>query len=323
MGLRRLCSLSINSVLSTEAFVHLTQLSSLAYLKLAQYADDLDIPSALPSSAFQFLTELTAGDMAFDKCIQILELMGQGSVLQSLSIEYHEYPVVDTSQWPRLIHTIAATCSVDCLRKLHISDYDEMDVEAEVDFAAPGLQVTSDDITPLLKFANLKNLCLSAYHGFNLNDAFIKDMAIALPRLQKLTFRMSTWPRPLPAIHLSSLRHFAQHQHLCYLGLTLNACGMSRPNTTDDIQISNYGLRTLDVGFSTIMNRDIPYVAAFLSGIFPSLDIILHHYSRFDGDPEVQKLELNRDWYRVERLTEILAGVREQEIRRMRSLLVQ
>ncbi|KAG6829125.1 hypothetical protein H0H92_005599 [Tricholoma furcatifolium] len=179
MGLGQLRSLCIDVVMTTEVFVHLAQLPTLTNLDLR--CADFVIPSALPSTAFQFLTSLTTGwTINLGTCIRILKLMGQTSVLESLSLECHDEPEDGVSTWRELIRTISTVCSVARQRDLSISDYYALTVPVGGDAAIPGRQIGSNELKPLLRFASLRELQLLAYHGFNLDDVFAKNMAIRI-----------------------------------------------------------------------------------------------------------------------------------------------
>ncbi|KAG5349938.1 hypothetical protein C0989_001195 [Termitomyces sp. Mn162] len=283
------------------------------------------IPSALPSPVFPSLARLRiTADFNLELGIQLVKFMSPGSALSSISITTRGFPDtrIDVSEWSELLSAIQETCCTRSLQRLYISDYHQPKLGIEAPVASPGLQLHSDQLKCLFPFANLTELDLSTYHGFDLNDGLIQEMVIAWPKLQ--IFRLASACKSpsdlMPPLTLSSLIPFAQYfRCLSLLAITINAHVVL--NTTTAIKISNHTLHTLDIGLSPITSVVVPQVAALLSDLFPNLTKILNHRRYFREDEQPPYESSDKAWCMVETLTKTFARVREEEFRRVKALV--
>ncbi|KAJ7135714.1 hypothetical protein C8R44DRAFT_534588, partial [Mycena epipterygia] len=127
---------------------------------------------------------------------------------------------------------------------------------------------------PLLSFSNLVSLSLSHPVGFNLDDAVVRDMARAWPRIELLWLPHGRSPHRIsPRVTLEGVYAFAIHcPRLQALTMTFDATVVPKAKIEGRNRVSQHSLGLLDVAYSPV-SKPRP-VATFLSAIFPHLKTI-------------------------------------------------
>ncbi|KAJ7633444.1 hypothetical protein DFH06DRAFT_1479675 [Mycena polygramma] len=190
-------------------------------------------------------------------------------------------------------------------------------VEGAYDHEIPDkleLMLSTESIQPLLACANLAEVTLLAGHGINVDDALLKQMAQAWPRLEKLDLAPGCQSaRYVPQITLRGLIPLAEHcPRLASLALVLDTTlADPYPSEKPGGGISNSALRDLEVVESPL-SLPIP-VGLFLSAIFPKLESVTSREEQY-RNMLVQDWEENMfNWASVGNLVRAFSCARTQE----------
>ncbi|KAJ7622703.1 hypothetical protein B0H17DRAFT_1289823 [Mycena rosella] len=178
--------------LNLPAMLHLARLPNLKYLQLSRFPSDsatireFQAKVASTGAIFAALRELYAPRVFH------------------LSIEV---PTV-TEDWQTL-NTVLARKSSRTLTRLSLNE----EFSHSHDFIdALERMLTTESIQPLLSCPNLVELSVGTAYGIDLDDAFLKQLALALPRLQKLDLSPGCQSaRYVPQVTLGGLVPLAQH----------------------------------------------------------------------------------------------------------------
>ncbi|KAJ7184761.1 hypothetical protein C8R46DRAFT_1186090 [Mycena filopes] len=235
------------------------------------------LTSGTPSHPrFPALQVLSLWSTTPDVAIMLVSaLQSRALVLLNLVFD-HAFPDAETTT--RLLAAIAALgpAAHETITTLHIED--------EWTEARPHANVPDEDefdvylvdgeaLRVLFPFSNLVSITLKPYHGVDLDDALVADMARAWPLIEELqiVFGADTHEAPfaLREITLRGLHALATHcPHLRVLEIYMNASTIPDFDTMP-IQTS---LTKLDVLCSPVV---APYaVGRFLRSMFPNLRIL-------------------------------------------------
>jgi hypothetical protein len=299
--------------LDFPSMLHLARLPNLKYLQLYRFPlDSATVKEFRRSVAdsgpvFTALRELTACPKSADDIALFLDAI-EPDALDKVVLTL-DAPTV-TENWQKLNEALARTSS-RTLTKLSLKE--EFPHDHDIPDSLEGM-LTTDSIQPLLSFAELTEVTVVAGHGIDLDDAFLKRLALAWPRLQKLDLSPGCQSaRYVPQITLNGLIPLAQYcPKLSSLVLVLNATE-TNPYTKDKPGggIANTSLVDLNVVESPISSPS--GVASFLSAIFPSLlrvstrDELFRNPLLHDWDDNIF------NWSEVSQLVQVISSARAQE----------
>ncbi|KAJ7140942.1 hypothetical protein C8R44DRAFT_692839 [Mycena epipterygia] len=215
-----------------------------------------------------------------------------------------------TEHWQTL-NTSLARKSSKTLTKLSLKQiYNAPDH----DDYTPERMLTPDSLRPLLSFANLAQVTINAPYGIDIDDALLKQMALAWPQLEKLDLApVVQHVRYAPQITLPGLIPLAQHcPLLASLALVLNATDTD-PYSKEKPGggVCNRSLVDLDVVESPLTSPGA--VASFLSAIFPNLQRVANR-EELMRNPDAADWEDNMfNWETVSSLVQVISSARAQE----------
>ncbi|KAJ7671224.1 hypothetical protein B0H17DRAFT_1209079 [Mycena rosella] len=299
--------------LNLPAMLHLARLPNLKYLQLSRFPSDsatireFQAKVASTGAIFAALRELYAAPEFVRDIISFLDVIDSDALNKvHLSIEV---PTV-TEDWQTL-NTVLARKSSRTLTRLSLNE----EFSHSHDFIdALERMLTTESIQPLLSCPNLVELSVGTAYGIDLDDAFLKQLALALPRLQKLDLSPGCQSaRYVPQVTLGGLVPLAQHcPNLAVLAIVMNATDVD-PYAKEKPGggISNTSLTDLDVVESPISFPAA--VASFLSAIFPNLRLITMREEMI-RNPLAPDWDENMDnWAAVGNLVQVISSARAQE----------
>ncbi|KAF8887137.1 hypothetical protein BD779DRAFT_530312 [Infundibulicybe gibba] len=174
-----------------------------------------------------------------------------------------------TSDWRNLFSALAESCNKATLKEIHVED-----LAISHGSGAPSTLAT-DQLRPLLSFTDLTRVHLSTRHEFTIDSALLREMAAAWPHLQHLDigaieiYQPSEQRPPFTLQGLAPLAEFCPDledltvcvdaTHFCFNHINLGSCP------------SDSRVEFLVVHRSPITQSSVPWVAAYLSGVFPRL----------------------------------------------------
>ncbi|KAJ7770738.1 hypothetical protein B0H16DRAFT_1411002 [Mycena metata] len=303
-GLLDLESLSVPG-LNDSALTHLARLPRLQTLEIRCAApdsfvlnpDEGDIP-------FASLVRLTLP--ACEGATAILAAIGVCSLVEFECTESFSPPTQNITR--ELYTTLANSCSHTSLKILSVSG-DDRDLDPVLDEEVDTYSVTEDCLAPLFSFANLTYVSLSHPVGFDLDDAVIRRMATAWPRIESLALHSGT-ARHLPTrVTLAGLEAISEHcPRLKSLWITLDATRVPKiPHKV--FPTGQTTLIMINVALSPITTPRA--VGKFLGALFPRLKSIytlredIWFDTQFsdedDGSADEPKVLLSyKQWKRVE-----------------------
>ncbi|KAJ7466931.1 hypothetical protein FB451DRAFT_1040470 [Mycena latifolia] len=301
--------------LNLASMLHLARLPNLKCLELSRFPSDSatikEFQEKVASGApvFAALRELSANPESVKDITLFLDVIDpDGLENVTLTIE----APTGTEDWQTL-NTAFARKSSRTLTKLSLREI--FSHEHEIPDALERM-LTTESIQPLLAFANLVEVAVVAGHGIDLTDAFLKQLALAWPRLQKLDLSPGCQSaRYIPQVTLGGLIPLAQHcPRLTSLALVINATDVD-PYSKEKPGggISNASLIELDVVESPLSSPGA--VASFLSAIFPNLQRVSTREEMF-RNPLAPDWEDNIfNWETVSNLVQVISSARAQERR--------
>ena len=205
------------------------------------------------------------------------------SKLEALSITSRYGRSCNATELTGLISTLVNTCSSEHLTDISI-DCGPIHVAAAIEFKM---------LKPLLQFVYLRRISLPG-HPFELTDAEIKDMAMAWPNLEELSYWQYRYISPqglitlVPKTSLRGLLWLATHCRKLY-SLTFpfhSSSGALEDLTEDEMLLAEgHSLRLFDVGFSEIECAE--EVARIIKRVFPNLTLLV----LIIGRPNTEKWE--------------------------------
>ncbi|KAI5894186.1 uncharacterized protein SCHCODRAFT_02498147 [Schizophyllum commune H4-8] len=173
--------------------------------------------------------------------------------------------------WQATFMQISNLCpSRPRLRRLVLEDEDHP-------AAGVSQPIPATDIRLLGPYTHLEELILTSIYGFHVDEADVLWIARSWPKLRVLHLRPKYRQRDdarrrIPPLH--ALRHLARHcPRLADLAIEVDATAVPLAEApTDAVQME---LRLWRAGWSPITAQSVPYVAAYLSTVFPCVQNIV------------------------------------------------
>ncbi|KAJ7165587.1 hypothetical protein C8R43DRAFT_1061545 [Mycena crocata] len=292
--------------LDEAGLTHIANLDCLTKLNLYSLKEgQLHPPDFLHGLSFPALTSLLLTCDTARFCSDFIRGISSRQ-LEELSI----YP---SGSWTASAWTEVLTSIHDCLDHdtLGSIDVDQWGERSRPVNTAPYI-LSSDSLRPLLSFKHLHHLAFQMYHGVDVDDDFLEEIAIAWPDLISLESGTDLKIRERPSATLDCLIHFARHSpSLENLGIRMDVSGDVPQFSHIPGQRIDHCLNSLRVGTSPIAasSTSTTEVAAFLSNLFPDLECLFSYDGNLTG-----ALEAYRDsWSRVSDMLPIFCLVRSQE----------
>lgn len=294
--------------LPDDGVLHLSQLSNLKILRMDLRLVSLDhIESAFGRVVFPVLQEVLLSAPSMSHSLRFLKF------IQSTSVDTINLNVDDETCAADYNAIFSAWASNPSYCNLSVIDISEMQVWRDYDDKHI---IDIATLRPLFQLKRLTSLKLETLCTFDLDDAAIKEIAMAWPRLETLdlSIRECGWEIPskvtLPGL-VPLLRHCP---NLALLGIVVDATVLpAAASTTTRLfgaGVRNTSLESLWLADSKITRPSL--VASFLSAVAPNIEQIVSWntplLSGRDGKDKYQ-----RRWREVERLVRHFALVRRQE----------
>ncbi|KAF7977685.1 hypothetical protein HWV62_2930 [Athelia sp. TMB] len=251
--------------LGSDAFAHLSSMPDLRVLEVAPLTGGFESP--LPPFPFPALRELTIWTKRLPKST---EMMGYLHPIHLETLIIHAEETPSSFDVAEFFTNLRQHCSWTSLKRF----YGFQD-EFQDDSTDDNVQ-TLDSLRPLLSFHNLEYVWMNGCMSFeNANDAFVREMAEAWPRLRELDFgSTSCWGLP-SRVTLDGLLAFCECcPGLRVLGVTFDASSDVSPLSSRDEWATpprSTRMKSLQVGHSRIRVDQVGAVAAFLQQVFPEL----------------------------------------------------
>ncbi|KAJ7635234.1 hypothetical protein FB45DRAFT_830849 [Roridomyces roridus] len=291
--LRSFDTANINAeiLLHLSRLPHLRSLSSyMAGFKFHFHPDVAELSGSVP--AFPALEEIS-GFISPEILIQILSAMGE-SRLTSIDAYFFtsegiELPKISTTT--ALYTAIADHCSPSNLTRLYIED-DWVDAPSDLipdEFAFGDYAIRPDTLQILKPFTNLTMLTLESFHGFDIDDATVLNLAQAWTKLEKLSLGCvgpNRSPNFWPHASMLSLEYLAFFcRQLKDLRLLFNATETRTLSNSFDRYSPQHTLRWLSVDFSPVGEAE--GVRQFLKELFPSLNWVSCEFNQPEDEEEM------------------------------------
>lgn len=258
--------------LTNAAFEHLASLPALRLLGLGIYDGNLfaSMPIVHSTQAFPALREMTIWARHLTKMIDVIAFMRSAALEVMI---FHTETPPSASLIHHFLSNLLENCSTSSLTRIYGFQDDfttERNEGDNYDYAA-----NIHTFGPLLSFSNLEYVWINACVSFELvNDALIRDMALAWPHLRELDLgSTSCWGLP-SRVTLAGLIPFCDNcPNLQLLGLTFDVSVPTIYPAVDPLRRvpSNEQMHTLQVGHSRISRIQMGPVAACLSRLYPNL----------------------------------------------------
>ncbi|KAF8869317.1 hypothetical protein BD779DRAFT_1807135 [Infundibulicybe gibba] len=187
---------------------------------------------------------------------------------------------IDPPIWDDLFATLAESCDKDTLTTIRI---DDLELECDESWDPR----TMDELRLLFPFTSLTHVILRTTHGFDIDDAFMSEIAVAWPRIRTLNIG-ATGITQLFKLQQLTLHGLAPLAELCpelrKLTVHVNVAHMC-PNYFNLCSDSKSCIKYLNFGRSPISKTSVPWAAVYLSAIFPELrDVDCDHDSYRDEE---------------------------------------
>ncbi|KAF8887149.1 hypothetical protein BD779DRAFT_1786293 [Infundibulicybe gibba] len=187
---------------------------------------------------------------------------------------------LDPPVWHDLFATLGESCNKGTLTTINIDD-----LAAEHEHWTPG---TTDELRFLFLFTSLTCVSLRTCYGFDIDDAFMGEIATAWPHIRILDIGAIRIIQPFQPQQLT-LHGLAPLAELCPelkdLTVHVNVAHMCS-NHFNLCPGSKSHVEYLDVGRSPILEKSIPWTAAYLSVMFPKLREVDSDHRYIEGDTE-------------------------------------
>ncbi|KAF8870458.1 hypothetical protein BD779DRAFT_537688 [Infundibulicybe gibba] len=215
------------------------------------------------TNAFPALQDLSITASSPVLCINILK------AAKNCSLKEFTFSLFGTNLtvWRDLFATLAELCNKGNLTSISV---DDLVVQAEEQ--DPG---TADELRLLFPLTGLTRLVFTTRCGFDIDDAFMHEMAGAWPRMHTLNIGAAEIFQPFEPQRLT-LQGLAPLAELCpdlrNLTVHINVAHICS-NHFDACLGSGSGscVDYLDVARSPISKESVPWAAAYLSALFPKL----------------------------------------------------
>ncbi|KAF8887124.1 hypothetical protein BD779DRAFT_1722443, partial [Infundibulicybe gibba] len=284
---------------SLRVVASLPHLLDLALIRADNVFGDTFSP-APGDSIFPVLQTLSITANSLTLCVNLLRA-AINCPLRDFMFHLYEGPVFG---WHDLFSALAESCSKATLKTIITSDSGVVD-----EWETPG---TTDQLRPLLSFTNLTNVHLATRYGYNIDDAFMHEMATAWSHLRHLGIGPMGVPQPIEQQRLTlqgltpladlcpdlqSVEVQINATHLCF-----NSC-FNRINL--DSSPSSSRVEYITVDHSPISKPSVPWAAAYLMAVFPRLRKItwvgeLDHDDDDDDEAEdEERLAYPKRWREV------------------------
>ncbi|KAF8869319.1 hypothetical protein BD779DRAFT_1682338 [Infundibulicybe gibba] len=169
--------------------------------------------------------------------------------------------------WYNTFSALAGLYNKATLKNIHVEDFDS--------FQESGAPRTTDQLQPLLSLTNLTHIYLRTRYGCDIDNAFLREMATAWPRLQDLDIKAFEIFQPTEQQPRLTLQGLAPLAELCpgleNLAIDIDATHFCFNHINLGSRPSDSWVESLDVHCSPIGQSSVPWVAAYLSGVFPRL----------------------------------------------------
>ncbi|KAF8887147.1 hypothetical protein BD779DRAFT_1672903 [Infundibulicybe gibba] len=250
--------------LPEESLRIIAGLPHLRRLKLYRADDDygdtfIPIPNTKVFPALQDLS-ITANSPVL--CINILRAATSCLLREFAFSLYGSNPPV----WRELFATLVKSCDKDTLTTIYINDL-------AVGHGEPWNPGMTDELRLLFPFTGLRYILFETRYGFNIDDASVREIAVAWPHIRTLNIGVNATVGTIqpPQLTLHGLAPLAELcPELQTLGVYVNAAHICS-NHSDLCLGSESWVNVLNVGCSPISTTSVPWAAAFLSTIFPEL----------------------------------------------------
>ncbi|KAJ7132333.1 hypothetical protein C8R44DRAFT_731023 [Mycena epipterygia] len=268
--------------LNQSAFAHLAQLPDLRFLALGDEPRTQTPESSfqpcpgLGSPIFPALTHLTTRTME-----HATALLGMFQNHPFVTLEIPGYAFVHPTK--NIAHQFSSAlvkhCSRSSLREIKIHGgytYEHAPSADEIDLYSVG----RDTLQSLFSFGNLVDVSLEQQVGFDLDDATVREMARAWPRLECLALTTEHFEHTRSLVTLEGLYALATHCSRLYtLYMSFDATVVPTIFDGKKERVVQRSLGYLNVALSLITQPR--NVAKFLSAIFPRLWQIQTSYDNF------------------------------------------
>ncbi|KAF8992361.1 hypothetical protein BDQ17DRAFT_1369608 [Cyathus striatus] len=283
--------------LTFSALLEVAQLPNLRSLKLSECELNMPTSGVQMNGGFPALEELQILSRGAANCTTVLKVMDLSPIIKA----HLQFASIETAEsWRTLFLNINKHWDHDKLSSLHCSDGVGAPLRDSVRASmSASSEIVYDDIKPLIVFSNLKVFSML-------------EMATSWRNIEYLAFISTNgwYTQPIISkITLMDLLPFAEH---CpFLGELSFPIDATFPPEIDThmirTRICQTHLKKL-VENSPIKKPSL--VAAFLSGIFPSLQQIIYNGPH---NQEAVTAANERTWGQVEELVKVFSAVRAEE----------
>ena len=256
-----------------------------------------------PVGGYPTLRFLSISDSTMEVVIAFAQLLSSSPIKDLyISVVDHCYP----SQWWELFSTISHHIGHTSLQNLTLKEM-AMNMDHESDMA--NLEVGLEALTV---FSKLQNIDVWLSLGIMLTSDTVNRLAAAWPHIQHLRLHnLDSSSKPI--ITIEDLVSFAKHcPKLWFLGIVFDAWDIQLTSLMPSCSLFSNPLTSLSMGDSPIECPAL--VAAFLSGLFPSIDSITFDCDWRDPDSYFDEAtDSGMMWDEAECLLKIFSKVRWQE----------
>lgn len=251
--------------LSRQTFLHISRIPSLRLIQIRLPNDPAFPYIQVPSDpAFPALRHAEFLSPSISHCSSLLEVMSPCR-LQTISV------LIPGTDCGTLLGTFFQRLRLSCARLLLSKVHLWMDERHGVNMA--DMLINGNMLRPLLPFANMKELSISTTNSFKLDNAMLRDMAMAWPKLQTLELGISGWGAPSGISPAGLIPLLENCQNLRNLSIVIDASTVDFSVEMLSNHKSNTRIRKLKLGDSRI-GGDYELIAKFFSSLTPNLTTI-------------------------------------------------
>ncbi|KAI9573115.1 hypothetical protein HD554DRAFT_2059143 [Boletus coccyginus] len=291
--------------LPDDSVLHLAQLPNLRILRMDLRLISLDhLESAFGPIRFPVLQEVLLSAPSMSHCLSFLKF------IQSTSVDTINLNIDDETCAADYNVIFTAWASNPSYRNLSVIDISEMQVWRDYDDKHI-IDITT--LRPLFQLKRLTSLKLETLCTFDLDNAAIKEIAMAWPLLETLdlSIRECGWEIPSKVTLPGLLPLLRNCPNLALLGLVVDATVLPMVSTRlPGAGVRNTSLESLWLADSKITRPSL--VASFLSAVAPNIEQIVSWNTPLLSGRSGKDKYLKR-WKEVERLVRQFALVRKQE----------
>ncbi|KAF8887143.1 hypothetical protein BD779DRAFT_1470859 [Infundibulicybe gibba] len=287
------------SQLETLAVHHLPEeslriVASLPRLRGLTLSDDYE-DTFTPTPGTKVFPALQDLSIAANSPILCINLLKAAANCPLKTFTFELFRESSPPDWRDLFTALADSCDKGTLTTISISDAVHWRLEGQ---HGPN---TADELRLLFPFTNLIDVSLDTRYGFDIDDAFVHEMAAAWPRLHALSIEALRVGQPLESQRLT-LHGLVPLALLCpelrTLKVLVNAAHMCSSHF-DLCPGSESCVDLLSVGRSPISEVSVPCIAAFLSVLFPKLRCVRANI--YEDDCKAEELEYQVRWSKVQK----------------------